>query len=82
MSSVIKVRRLSEEKAAMSDKTDCDWEKELYLPEFVGFTESEHDIFELHHRALCGVIHELQRTLVVWLGKTMLVREPMERVAV
>lgn len=50
--------------------------------EFVGFTEGEHDIFELDHRALRRVIHELERTLVVGLGKAMLVREPVKRVAI
>jgi hypothetical protein len=65
VSSVIKVRRLSEEKA-----------------EFVGFTECKHDVLELDHRTLCGVVHELKCMLVVGLCKAMLVREPVERVAV
>lgn len=50
--------------------------------EFVGFTKCEHDVFELDHCALCGVIHELKSTFVVGLGKAMLVREPVERVAI
>jgi hypothetical protein len=49
------------------------------LPEFVGFTKGEHDVFELDHRAFRRVIHELERTLVVGLSKAMLVREPVKR---
>ena len=49
------------------------------MPVFVGFTKGEDDVFELGHEVFCGVVHELQSTLVVWFRECVFLGEAVSR---
>lgn len=51
----------------------------MCLPELVGFTKCENDVFEFGHEIFGCVVHELQSTLVVWFSERMLLREAVSR---
>ena len=55
------------------------WRWMACLPELVGLAKGEDDVLELCHERLGGMIHELQRPLVVWLRKRMFLGEPVGR---
>ena len=44
-------------------------------PELIRLAKSENDIVKLVHDVFRGMIHQLKRTLVVWLYETVILRQ-------
>ena len=51
----------------------------MCLPELVGFPKCENDVFEFGYEVFCGVVHELQSTLVVWFRECVFLGEAVSR---
>lgn len=46
-----------------------------FVPVLVRLSECKDDVLELIHYVLRGMVHELERTLIVWLGEVMILRK-------